>query len=137
MAHGVPGDLAEMSQAANALLASPTRRHPGQGHTRSQGKTHARPHALDDASAFMAEDGGAARLRGPVGRVEVAVADAAGMQPDQDLVGTGRRQLELGHLERFACARKDSGDRPQPDVSPGTDAGAAVRSCIRRSSSIG
>jgi hypothetical protein len=64
------------------------------------------------------------------------MANAAGVQPDQDLVRTRGSQLELGDLERLACGRKDCCDRPQRDGSPGIVADTASR-CIRRSSSIG
>jgi len=104
---------------------------------RSGGQPPARAHRLDHAGSLMAEDCGTSRLRGPVGGIQVAVANAAGVQADQDFAGAGRGKLELGHLERVFRARKDSGERPQRDGSPGTVAGAGAGRCIRRSSSIG
>ena len=44
-------------------------------------------HLLDDAGPLVPEHGGAARLRRPVDRVLVRVADAARAQPDEHLAG--------------------------------------------------
>ena len=63
---------------------------------------HTGPHRLDDARALVPKDGGAARLRRPVDRVQIGMADAASVQPHEHLPGLRCLELELLEYERLA-----------------------------------
>ena len=82
-----------------------------------------RPDRLDDAGALVAEHG--RRVAGRVGAgggVEVGVADAAGVQPDQHLAGPRLGQLDLLHRERLAELLQHRGahlHRPTPPARMG------------------
>ena len=54
--HRVPRRRAQVRQVAQALVAAPARRQPGEHHVRPRrGQRHARPGRLDDARALVAE----------------------------------------------------------------------------------
>ena len=61
---------------------------------------------LDDARALVTKHRRAPGGRGAVDRVEVAVADTAGMQPHQNLSGMRRGQFELAHIHGSAGFRQ-------------------------------
>ena len=65
----------------------------------------------DTADRFVAGDERDFGLDGPVagGGVEIRVADAAGFGLDQDLTGTGGRNIELAEHEGFAELFDDGG----------------------------
>jgi hypothetical protein len=55
---------------------------------------------LHHTCALVPEDGRAHRLRRPVDRIPVRVADAARVQPHEHFFRSGWCELELGHDER-------------------------------------
>src|SRR4051794_25781395 len=115
---------------------------------RPRGEVDPGADGLDDPRALVAEDGRAARLGRPVDRVEVRVADPAGVDAHERLAGAGRGELEIGEFERrpgvLEDGRADPQDAPPPGApapapssagaAPFRRAGGAVR-CISRSAS--
>ena len=101
-----------MREVAEALLAAAAGGHPGERHTSARLQGGSRARRLDDAGALVPENGGASGFRGAVDRVQVGVADPARVEPDLDLAGPGRCELELDHLEIRVClGKKGSPDR--------------------------
>ena len=88
---------------------------------------HAGTDRLDDARTFVTEDGRAPRLRRPVDRVEVRVADATRVEPHEHLVPARRCELELLDVV-WASGLLEDGR---------ADLHAGARSCNARSSSRG
>jgi len=105
LGHHRPGGAAEVGEVVQALGTAAAGGRPGKR------DVAAPPHAgdagadlLDDAAALVTEDGRTWRLGGAVDRVQVGVADAAGVQPHEHLARSRRRQLELGYHQRSADA---------------------------------
>ena len=68
-----------------------------------------RPDRFDDAGPFVTEHRRQGRLEVAGHEVPVAMADAGGRDPDEDLVATGRRELELLDPERGTRLVEDGG----------------------------
>jgi hypothetical protein len=98
-----------MAEAAQALLATPARGDPRERYRLTGLQGHTRPDLLHHPGALVAQHGGAPRWRGAVDRVEVRVAHAAGVQPDEHLSRLWRRELDLGDLEPGGGLVQDSG----------------------------
>ena len=78
-----------------------------------------RPHRLDDSRALVAEDDRERNaLPAPVGRVEAAVADAAGDHADEHLALARGLHLELLDAERGALLEQDRGLHAPPRAQP-------------------
>jgi hypothetical protein len=82
----------------------------------------ARAHVDDDARALVAEDDREQALRiGPRARELVGVADAGGLDLDEDLAGLGPVELDVLDDERLASLVTDGGTGAYGAVVTATD----------------
>ena len=120
-----------MTRPAQAPGAGVARRAPADDHpVAGPDVQDALTDSLDHARALVAEQDGQ-RMSPPAGLddVQVGMTDAARLDPDDGLAGTGRIELELGDLEAALrgqdCAAIHDSSRPPALCAPRS---ASVRS---------